>query len=497
MRQTPDVRPDPALADAVTAFCDALGPRLADLGARVSGVDAAALEVDVQVEAYNLAAAFVDADGLHTDAELSAFIAAFAPRFGGSLAKATPADLRRARLLVGRKAFLDEPSELAEVLLAADAREGTALASLYYDRAVGIGFTVASIDQLASPVELAAIESFRGRLLDRIAETRGTSTRDAAHDVGTPPPVAAATADASPATDRPELPPARPVEEVLAELHELIGLDAVKVEVERVADLTRVQLLRAERGLPVIDQSRHLVFTGNPGTGKTTVARLLAEIYRSLGVVSHGHLVEVDRSGLVAGFVGQTAPKVTEVFDRADGGLLLIDEAYSLIRGSESDFGREAIDTIVKLVEDRRDSVVVVMAGYPGEMAQLVGANPGLRSRFPKTIHFPDYTTDELVRIFEMRCSSGGYEPTPEALASVRAAIDAVPRDEGFGNGRLARNVFEEAVVRQASRLVDAQGGGAELADDDLRALVADDVPSPAEVVAAAGGRGDVAPGAP
>ncbi|HAS10817.1 MAG TPA: AAA family ATPase [Acidimicrobiaceae bacterium] len=465
--------PDPALDDAVRDFCDALTPRVRDLAATVKGVDGERIEVDVQVEAYNLAAAFIDADGLHTDPELLAFIAAFGPRFGGSLARSAPADVRSARLLADRVRFLDQPSELAEVLLAADGRDGTDLASLYYDRALGIGFAVASLDQHTAPVELAAIERFRGRLLDRIAETRGVGRREAAHTAA-----AAGGADEAPA--EPDLPPARPVDEVLAELDELIGLDAVKAEVKKVADLTRVQLLRAERGLPVLDQSRHLVFSGNPGTGKTTVARLLAEIYRSLGVVERGHLVEVDRAGLVAGFVGQTAPKVTAVFDEADEGVLLIDEAYALVRGSETDFGREAIDTIVKLVEDRRDRIVVIMAGYPDEMAQLVAANPGLRSRFPKTIHFPDYDTDELLAIFDMRCRQGGYETTHEARAKVRAHLDGAPRDKGFGNGRVARNLFEEAVARQASRIVAIE----DPTDDHLRTLEAADIPDHQATVA-------------
>ncbi len=463
--------PDPALDEAVTAFCDALGPRVRDLAASVSGVDGDRVEADVPVEAYNLAAAFIDCDGLHTDAELWSFIATFGPRFGGSLAKATPTDVRTARLVADRSSFLDRPSEMFDVLLAADQRDGTDLASLYYDRALAIGFTIASIDQLASPMELACIERFRGRLLDKIAETKNIGRQEAAHHAAAP---AAAAAGEAAADDESELPPARPVDEVLAELDTLIGLDAVKAEVKLVADLTRVEILRAERGLPVLEHSRHLVFSGNPGTGKTTVARLLSEIYRSLGVVKKGHLVEIDRSGLVAGFVGQTAPKVVAAFDEADEGLLLIDEAYALVRGSESDFGREAIDTIVKLVEDRRDRIVVVMAGYPDEMEQLVSANPGLRSRFPKTIHFPDYDTSELVAIFRMRCDKGGYLPDDGAAEAVRAHLEAVPRTKGFGNGRVSRNLFEAAVAQQASRVVQID----DPTDLELTTLVAGDIPT-------------------
>jgi SpoVK/Ycf46/Vps4 family AAA+-type ATPase len=262
----------------------------------------------------------------------------------------------------------------------------------------------------------------------------------------------------------------------MAELDGLIGLAEVKAEVRRLTDLIRVGRMRAEVDLPVADRSNHLVFTGNPGTGKTTVARLLAQIYRTLGVVERGHLVEVDRTSLVAGFVGQTAPLVTKRFDEADEGMLFIDEAYSLIRGSESDFGREAVDTLVKLVEDRRDRVVVVVAGYPDEMTAFLDVNPGLRSRFPRTVFFPDYSTQDLLAIFDLLADKNGYELADDARARLVEVLDAVPREEGFGNGRLARNLLEETMACQASRVVALE----DPTRDDLALLTAADIPATA-----------------
>jgi SpoVK/Ycf46/Vps4 family AAA+-type ATPase len=272
----------------------------------------------------------------------------------------------------------------------------------------------------------------------------------------TPTPAATTAAGAAAAPPPPaELPPERPIEELLAELDALIGLDHVKTEVRQLTSLLRVQRLRAEQGLATLETSRHLVFVGNPGTGKTTVARLLSQIYRTLGVVDRGHLVETDRADLVAGYVGQTAAKTQAVLESAIGGTVLIDEAYALARGGENDFGREAIDTLVKFMEDNRDDLAVVVAGYPDEMRNFIDTNPGLESRFARTLEFPDYTTDELVQIFDSMSAGKEYHLDDSAREQLRVVIEAEPRGRGFGNARFVRNVFEQAVAKQAVRLTD------------------------------------------
>jgi SpoVK/Ycf46/Vps4 family AAA+-type ATPase len=246
----------------------------------------------------------------------------------------------------------------------------------------------------------------------------------------------------------------------------------VKREVRRLTSLLQVQQVRRERDLPVIETSHHLVFTGNPGTGKTTVARLLSQIYRTLDVVEKGHLVETDRSDLVAGFVGQTATKTKAVLESALGGTVLIDEAYALARGGENDFGREAIDTLVKFMEDHRDDLAVVVAGYPAEMQEFIDANPGLQSRFARTLEFPDYATDELIRIFEAMSSKQEYHLDDPARGRLLEVIEAEPRGRGFGNARFVRNVFEQAISMQAVRLADV----AAPTRDQLTTLVAADI---------------------
>jgi len=266
----------------------------------------------------------------------------------------------------------------------------------------------------------------------------------------------AVTATAGPATagePEPEsVEPPRSLEELLAELDQLVGLTEVKSEVHAQAQLLRVAGLRRDAGLATSDITRHLVFVGNPGTGKTTVARLVAEIYQATGVLPTGHLVEVDRSELVAGYVGQTAIKTAQVIDSAVGGVLFIDEAYAL---ADDDFGSEAIETLVKGMEDHREDLVVIVAGYPAPMEQFVAVNPGLRSRFRKTVTFADYSLDELVAIFDQMAARADYTPTDGCRTRLRELAEAEGSSEGFGNARWVRSRLETAMVNAAWRLRD------------------------------------------
>jgi Cdc6-like AAA superfamily ATPase len=269
----------------------------------------------------------------------------------------------------------------------------------------------------------------------------------------------------------------RTIEDLLSDLRSLPGLGDVKKEVDSLVAYLRVQGMKRERGLPVAGVSRHLVFYGNPGTGKTTVARLLAEIYAALGFLSKGQLVETDRSGLVGGYVGQTAIKTRQVAESAVGGVLFIDEAYTLL-GKENDYGQEAIDTLLKFMEDNRDDLVVIVAGYPNKMTAFLDSNPGMRSRFTRYLNFADYSPDELVAIFERCCSAGGFEIGDEARSMARELFSRsyCSRDNTFGNGRLVRNVFEEAVVRHAHRI----SAAAEVTDGMLTRIEPEDIPETA-----------------
>lgn len=462
-----------SLQGRVRDFVTAVAPPLERL-ANDAGLPTDNIRRDVLADASGLVAGLIAADGVVTDVELLAMITCFGALDDPRVAVATPVERRRTMLLESGTQRLETPSPLFSLLRDADLRDGAGRSRLYYEHAMAVAHAAVTLDGYTGRLELAAVEKLRGMLLRLLPPEERRATGD------TPP-------------DRPEEPvspaigtmqnlhePEKTTEELFDELDELVGLDPVKTEIRRVADLITVERLRRERDLPVAPHSRHLVFTGNPGTGKTTVARLVAQLYRALGVVERGHLVETDRAGLVAGFIGQTATRVTEVVDAAMDGVLLIDEAYALIRGDDRDFGREAVDTLVKLMEDRRERLVVIVAGYPVEMEEFISSNPGLRSRFPRVVHFPDYHTDELLRIFEMLAGNHHYELGDGARDRLRGHFDAVPRGPGFGNGRLARNLFEEACALQASRVVRID----QVSREDLVCLIAEDIPSPGATTA-------------
>ena len=273
-------------------------------------------------------------------------------------------------------------------------------------------------------------------------------------------------------SETPEPLPKEDMKDLLAELDGCIGLQTVKEEVHNLINMASVYQLRRQHDLPTTDMSLHLVFTGNPGTGKTMMARMMARIYRSLDILSRGQLVEVDRSGLVAGYVGQTAIKTQKVIEKAMGGVLFIDEAYALNGRSENDFGQEAIDTILKAMEDHRDDLVVIVAGYTDLMDRFIHSNPGLESRFNRFLLFDDYTTDEMVDIFRMQCKKGCYQLTEEARPLIRDYIAEESADDSFGNARGVRNLFEHVLVAQNNRLATME----KITREDLMTITADDV---------------------
>ncbi len=274
------------------------------------------------------------------------------------------------------------------------------------------------------------------------------------------------------------------LDDLIKELQGLTGLNSVKEDVMHIINIIKVRKLREMKDLKRIDMSFHLVFTGNPGTGKTTIARLLAKIYKQLGVVSKGQFIEVDRSGLVAHYSGGTAIKTTEVIDRAVGGILFIDEAYSLTHNKEmGDYGQEAVDTLLKRMEDDRDDLIVIVAGYTNEMQEFINSNPGLQSRFNKYIYFPDYTSAELMTIFRHMCEETDYSLTESAAAMAESYLTGLAegKKDNFANARLVRNYFERCIDRQANRIVKDKL----INEDDLVTFVREDMIEPSSMVQA------------
>ena len=317
-------------------------------------------------------------------------------------------------------------------------------------------FSVEADGAEASAKEIAVPKHLQAYFHVPVLHPSGAAASDAPADENKPataqeqkPESAAGTADTPPAAVSAK-----------KELFSMIGLASVKEDVINTISFAKMQKLREEQKLKVVPVSKHMVFTGNPGTGKTTVARILARMYKEIGVLSTGQLVEASRADLVASYVGQTAPKTLAKIQEAYGGVLFIDEAYTLTSYSENDFGKEAVATLLKEMEDHRDKFIVIVAGYPDLMKEFINSNPGLKSRFSKFLHFPDYSAKELTEIFSQLCAKYDLTLTPEAGAAAAAYIERLVenKNEQFANARDVRNFFERIIERQARRII-GRGG--------------------------------------
>ena len=415
--------------------------------------------------------------------DMKRFIAEAPARDVLSIGKALSGE---AALNIGHKnrSFAEGTPLLLRCCVAMDDKDGTSSAQQFVAGVSQLLYAAADVDGGLTGNQLSFITGYLGGLrtflLTRAAGRHASGAQEATRRADIPAQEGKSgakkqeSARPAPETAKKEE-PEKTIEELMAELDSLIGLDGVKREVRSLINLIKVRKMREQHDLKVMDMSFHMVFTGNPGTGKTTVARLVAKIYKQLGFLSKGQLIETDRSGLVAGYVGQTAGKVTEVVSSALGGILFIDEAYALARkGMDNDFGREAIDTLVKLMEDNRDDLVVIVAGYTDEMHDFLTSNPGLISRFNKYIDFPDYTDDELMAILAMNAKKQGYTVSDEANAVVREMLQKMTVGErmDFGNARGMRNTLEKLVQEQANRLAGVDG---EITKDMLCEIVKED----------------------
>ena len=435
------------------------------------------MQADLKEQIDKLISDYSEAEGAPVKRALIAEIKRFASYILASNATVSPGEPEFLSELLGREitavelanyisaenVHSDEFAAAIPTLYRKHIRDA-ALSARYVQVFMWIGKEAVISDSKADAVEVDAFSDYITMLCDFYKAENPDSPISFSHDIKD------AFEDVTQGDDSEE---EETLEELLAELDGLIGLHSVKKNVHSLLHLQDIQMEREKRGLAKIPMSNHLVFTGNPGTGKTTVARLLARIYHKIGLLSSGTLVEVDRSGMVAGYVGQTAIEVKNVMDSAKGGVLFIDEAYSLATGLQGDYGMEAIDTLLKRMEDDRENMIVIVAGYPELMEKFISSNPGLRSRFSKKIFFPDYNPDELLDILQHMIKKQAFTISEEALDYAYDLLEKKynDRDSDFANAREVRNMFEAAVVSQADRLF----GKENLTDEELCRLEAAD----------------------